>query len=395
MWCTTAVSRPFRPVLILAVTGVAVVAAAVGALAADRFADVAGDHPHAEGIGWVADAEITLGCGDGAEYCPSDEVSRGQMATFMHRLSGNAPGIAPSVDAATVQGHTPADLEGEPGPEGPEGPAGPEGPEGPAGEDGADADTSAIEARLDALESRVDDLEADNAALESTVSDQADDIAALEATVAEQADELSNLDAAVAGQESLLAGVERQVDAHDRDTLVFTEMNLQVVNGTGTTSGEPNGLGNLIIGYDTERSTEAGDGIDSDKSGSHYLVVGDQHNYTAFGGILAGFSNIAAGDWASVTGGSNNTASGSRASVSGGISNTASGAAASVSGGSSNTADGLSGSSVSGGRLNTADGDRASVSGGSSNTAEGSWTSILGGDDNTVDSENGCHPSCD
>lgn len=46
------------------------------------------------------------------------------MATFLHRLSGHAPGIAPSVDAATVGGLGPADLQGAEGPQGEQGPAG-------------------------------------------------------------------------------------------------------------------------------------------------------------------------------------------------------------------------------------------------------------------------------
>jgi hypothetical protein len=122
--------------LVLAVAGVAVIAATVGALAADRFGDVPSNHPHADGISWVADAQVTLGCGDGSNYCPNDDVTRAQMGTFMHRLSGNAPGIPPSVNAATVQGMSPEDLEGAEGPQGPEGPVGPVGPDGPTGPEG-------------------------------------------------------------------------------------------------------------------------------------------------------------------------------------------------------------------------------------------------------------------
>jgi hypothetical protein len=39
----------------------------------------------------------------------------------------------------------------------------------------------------------------------------------------------------------------------DGDTLLFDGMNVQVANGTGTTDGEPNGTGNLIVGYDIAR----------------------------------------------------------------------------------------------------------------------------------------------
>jgi hypothetical protein len=102
------------------------------AVATHRFGDVPDTHTHAAGIGWVADAGITTGCGDGSDYCPDDPVTRAQMGAFMHRLSGNAPGVAPSVNAALLDGHTAEELlaGGEQGPEGPAGPAGPAGPPG-------------------------------------------------------------------------------------------------------------------------------------------------------------------------------------------------------------------------------------------------------------------------
>ena len=98
--------------MILAVSAVAVLAAGVGAIAADRFGDVAPGHPHEDGIGWVADAGVTQGCEDGSVYCPDDEVTRDQMATFMHRLSGNDPDTPPSVHAARADQAGHADSAG-------------------------------------------------------------------------------------------------------------------------------------------------------------------------------------------------------------------------------------------------------------------------------------------
>ncbi len=66
------------------------------------FADVDHGYVHAPGIEYVADNGITAGCGDGTNYCPNDPVTRGQMATFLHRKSGNAPGIDASVNAASI-----------------------------------------------------------------------------------------------------------------------------------------------------------------------------------------------------------------------------------------------------------------------------------------------------
>jgi hypothetical protein len=120
---------------------VALVLPALGAFAgiayaAAQFEDVIPGSTHAAGIDWLVGAGVTAGCNPaGTLYCPGDGVTRAQMATFMHRLSGNAPGVAPSVDAATVEGFTAAELQGQEGPAGPQGPQGPQGPAGPAGED--------------------------------------------------------------------------------------------------------------------------------------------------------------------------------------------------------------------------------------------------------------------
>ncbi len=53
------------------------------------FADVPDDHIFVNDINWMKTAGVTQGCGDGTNYCPDDNVTRGQMAAFMHRLSGS------------------------------------------------------------------------------------------------------------------------------------------------------------------------------------------------------------------------------------------------------------------------------------------------------------------
>jgi hypothetical protein len=65
---------------------------------------------HEDGVEWLTKAEVTNGCTP-TEYCPGEAVTRAQMATFMHRLSGHAAGVGPSVDAATLEGRRAADLE--------------------------------------------------------------------------------------------------------------------------------------------------------------------------------------------------------------------------------------------------------------------------------------------
>jgi hypothetical protein len=71
------------------------------AVADHVFSDVADDSTHANGIHYVADAGITSGC-TATAYCPGANLTRGQMATFLHRASGNAPGVPASVNAASV-----------------------------------------------------------------------------------------------------------------------------------------------------------------------------------------------------------------------------------------------------------------------------------------------------
>jgi len=162
--------------------------------------------------------------------------------------------------------------------------------------------------------------------------------------------------------------------------LTITGVNVHIVSGSGSTSddtigflGKPparkalTGLGNLIIGYN-EKGNLRGD----TRTGSHNLILGDQNSYSSYGGFVAGFENTISGHYASVSGGQGNMASGHWASISGGCGNKASGADASVSGGNGNTASGLN-ASVSGGSDNTASGLIASVSGGSGISMEADY----------------------
>jgi hypothetical protein len=62
--------------------------------------------------------------------------------------------------------------------------------------------------------------------------------------------------------------------------VIITGANLRIVNGLGTTD-TTNGLGNLIVGYNESRGGE------NVRTGSHNVVVGQQHNFSRFGGIVA------------------------------------------------------------------------------------------------------------
>ncbi len=150
----------------------------------------------------------------------------------------------------------------------------------------------------------------------------------------------------------------------DGDNVVFEKCNVYIRSGSGETDGAVNGLGNLIIGYN-ETSSE-----NIKRTGSHNLVIGPEHAYASFGGLVVGRENTISAPYASITGGRLNTASGLGSSVNGGSVNTASKDFASVSGGKNNEAKGVN-ASVSGGTSNSAQGDFSSVTGGSDNVASG------------------------
>lgn len=119
--------------------------------AASRFVDVPAEQAElTEAVEFLANSGITQGCSaEPQQFCPADEVTRQQMAIFLHRLSGKG-GAAPSVNADTLRGLTPEDLRGLTGPagapgeqgaagaRGADGPMGPQGAMGPAGRSGAD-----------------------------------------------------------------------------------------------------------------------------------------------------------------------------------------------------------------------------------------------------------------
>ncbi len=73
----------------------------VGVFASHQFNDVPDSHTFHNAIAWMKDNNITVGCNPPANnrYCPSNNVTRGEMAAFMKRLAENNV-----VDAATLDG---------------------------------------------------------------------------------------------------------------------------------------------------------------------------------------------------------------------------------------------------------------------------------------------------
>ena len=140
----------------------------------------------------------------------------------------------------------------------------------------------------------------------------------------------SEVNAKFAELESLLQHFERQ-----GNDIIITGANLHVRSGSGSTSAAPNGLGNVIIGYNEMRTDDSDPETDDSnfRTGSHYLIVGSEHNYSRFGGIVASRRNTSEGDYACVTGGHSGIASGSRSSITGGQHGRASGTVAATHGG--------------------------------------------------------------
>jgi hypothetical protein len=86
--------------IVLGAAGALVLALPVAGLADAYFDDVDDDNPHAEGIEFVAEHGISRGCDPaGTRFCPTDGLTRQQMATFLYRASGLDPDIGPVFDA--------------------------------------------------------------------------------------------------------------------------------------------------------------------------------------------------------------------------------------------------------------------------------------------------------
>ncbi|MBF0225067.1 MAG: hypothetical protein HQK76_06385 [Desulfobacterales bacterium] len=141
-----------------------------------------------------------------------------------------------------------------------------------------------------------------------------DEIAKLKKTV-------DSMNGTIEKMNALLKGVTRE-----GNEIIFSSMNVKIVNGSGSTEGEVNGTGNLIIGYN-EKDKEA------NRKGSHNIVIGPKHNYSSYGGIVSGNNNSISGKYAIVIGGVNNNASGEFAIITGGNDHTASGKLSSINGG--------------------------------------------------------------
>ena len=104
-------SRSIKLLLVLSLAVVVLVP--VAAVASHQFTDVPNSNTFHADIAWLADNGVTKGCNPPANtmYCPEANVTRQQMAAFMHRLAVNKVVDAKTaVNADAVDGFHAGDL---------------------------------------------------------------------------------------------------------------------------------------------------------------------------------------------------------------------------------------------------------------------------------------------
>ena len=136
--------------------------------------------------------------------------------------------------------------------------------------------------RIEALEAKAVSLESENADLKSQVTALQTENTSLGNQIAALQNKVDDLagDLASSVPPSLLALADYvSVEPDSSDDLagpkvIFTGVNIQLVNGTGST-GDTNGLGNLVVGYNLAPAGLSG----VVRDGSHNIVIGDGHEY--------------------------------------------------------------------------------------------------------------------
>jgi hypothetical protein len=141
----------------------------------------------------------------------------------------------------------------------------------------------------------------------------------------------------------------------DNTEVLFSGCNLRVVNGAGSTQAV-NGKGNLAIGYNTADATDL-------RTGSHNLVIGDQHSYSSTASLVSGFDNSITGTAGALVAGQGNRVASSYSGIVGGKLNATTGVHA----------------GVVGGRRLVASGRSSFLGGGDANEASAEYAANLGG----------------
>jgi hypothetical protein len=104
----TSSRRRTRPIVAILALGVLVALLPLVVLAATPFTDLTAGSPHNDNIQAIFDAGITKGC-DPTHYCPTANVTREEMASFLARTAGLGAN-PPVANARTLQGYAPNGL---------------------------------------------------------------------------------------------------------------------------------------------------------------------------------------------------------------------------------------------------------------------------------------------
>lgn len=214
----------------------------------------------------------------------------------------------------------------------------------------------------------VSDTDMDPMVLQNVLGQLASEVLAQQQEIETLQDELSQTQEVLAALLPLLSlAPVAERTSFDNQTWTLEGLNLQVVNGEGSSYGSSNGLGNLILGYNEEEGGhhEPNGNLAAGeiRSGSHNLILGAGHTFASNGAFVGGYNNTSLSDGASLLSGQASLAIGTWSAVLGGLDNRAMAPL----------------SCISGGHSNTASGERSSVSGGLLNESAGVATSILGG----------------
>ena len=249
-------------------------------------------------------------------------------------------------------------------------------------------DSAALQVSVNALLQRVTTLEASNAQLRSEVDSliassavQESSLNTLQNALADANVEIDQLHAVNQSQNTTLNSLNARVSVLEAKTAAFTVngselliqgVNLHLRSGSGSTNAAPNGLGNLIIGYN-EQSVPA-----APRSGSHNLVLGIRNGYSSHSGFVGGLDNRITGPYASVISGDLNQSTGDQSVIISGTGGLANDTTAVVVGGYQNRATGFRSVAISGWQ-NDARGSYSAILGGDTNIATATESSIGGG----------------
>ncbi|MCP4129742.1 MAG: hypothetical protein GY754_01880 [bacterium] len=190
--------------------------------------------------------------------------------------------------------------------------------------------------KISALDTKFTTMENTISEQLNTIDEQAKTIAQLQDALSGQSESLTSLEGTVLShtvalnsQGDSVSGLQDDIDTisatfqgvtRNGNNLVFSGMNVNIVNGTNSTLSV-NGLGNLVIGYNEVRPgghdvcewmTYNGEKKyvctfrDNTRTGSHNIVLGTENNYSGSSGIVTGMLNSISGNYGYIIGGCSN-----------------------------------------------------------------------------------------